>query len=111
MLYVARDDKGRINAVSRRQGPRTQEPLPENNPELLAFLSLLGEEKMRSALASSDADMGRITEDLLDVLVSRNIINFTDLPRTAQHKLLKRQSLRRKLSELSTLVAEDDELL
>jgi hypothetical protein len=34
--------------------------------------------------------MARITEDLINVLIGKNIINFTDFPGQAQQKLIAR---------------------
>ena len=66
---------------------------------------------MRNQLATSDAEMARIAEDLIDVLIAKNVINFTDLPQQAQHKLLNRQSLRERLSALTDLVGTEEELI
>ena len=39
-------------------------------------------------LDASDMEMARITEDLIDLLIDRNIINLTDFPNMAQAKLI-----------------------
>ena len=59
----------------------------------------------------TDTEMARITEDLIDVLVSRNILNFTDFPVEAQKKLMARQKLRKSLSALSNLVTDEDDII
>ena len=56
MLYVGRNNDGQIIAVSRKQTARTTEAVQENDPDLTDFLALAREEKMRSALATTDAD-------------------------------------------------------
>jgi hypothetical protein len=55
--------------------------------------------------------MARISEDLIDVLIGKNIINFTDFPKPAQDKLMRRRQLRSNLSTLTSLVGDDDSIL
>lgn len=47
-----------------------------------------------SALAESDITLVRVLEDLIDVLITRGLIQFTDLPPAAQTKLLERRQSR-----------------
>lgn len=62
-------------------------------------------------LASSDQALIRVLEDLIETLVSRNLIHFTDLPEAAQTKLLERRSLRRSLNSLQLLQDDDQDLI
>lgn len=41
-------------------------------------------------LSASDAAMARVTEDLINTLIERGVIQFTDLPPHAQAKLMER---------------------
>ncbi|HET9643452.1 MAG TPA: hypothetical protein VFP68_08875 [Burkholderiaceae bacterium] len=45
-----------------------------------------------------DADFVRVLEDVIDVLIIKNVINITDLPPRAQAKLLLRKSFREKIT-------------
>lgn len=47
-----------------------------------------------SALAATDSDMARVTEDLIDLLVSKGVITEAELPQGAQDKLTNRRSKR-----------------
>lgn len=60
-------------------------------------------------LSESDADMARIVEDLIDVLMNRGLIQFTDLPEAAQSKLLARRQSRAELTNRLTLLGENDD--
>ena len=60
------------------------------------------------ALADSDAGLARITEDLIEILISRGVIQFTDFPPAAQAKLLQRRHTRDTLSRRLQLLDEDD---
>ena len=97
MRYVIRDDEGIITAVFAE--PRDDaEAVPAQDPELVAFLAG-GDSQLalRSFLASTDSELLRIVEDLINVLIDQNVILLTDFPEPAQAKLLQRQSIRRKL--------------
>ena len=48
-------------------------------------------------LANSEADLLRIVEDLINVLIDQNLILLTDFPEGAQRKLMRRQGIRQKL--------------
>ena len=54
--------------------------------------------------------MARITEDLIDLLIGWNIINFTDFPRMAQAKLINRRALRSNMSALTNLVGDEENI-
>ena len=57
------------------------------------------QEAHRQALHGSDASLARITEDLIDILIHRGVIQFTDFPPAAQAKLLQRRQTRAALSQ------------
>jgi len=62
-------------------------------------------------LAGSDQGMVRVLEDLIETLIAKNLIRFTDLPEAAQAKLLERRSLRRSVNALQIFRSEDDQAL
>jgi hypothetical protein len=59
------------------------------------------------ALSQSDAAIARVLEDLIDVLINKGVIQFTDLPEAAQTKLMTRRQTRAKLSNSLQLLPED----
>ena len=61
-------------------------------------------------LDASDLEMARITEDLIDLLIGRDIINFTDFPGMAQRKLINRRALRSNMSALTNLVSDEESI-
>lgn len=60
------------------------------------------------ALAASDAGLARVTEDLIDILITRGVIQFTDFPPAAQAKLLERRQTRATLSNRLKLLDDGD---
>ncbi|MDX9698325.1 MAG: hypothetical protein RBT55_02015 [Rhodocyclaceae bacterium] len=61
-------------------------------------------------LTPSDLDLVRVLEDLVELLVERSVIRFTDLPAAAQTKLLGRKNRRAAISRFS-LINDDNEPL
>lgn len=96
--WVARDGKCQIVAVFDRPHAAAPEVVKESDPELLAFVTgSTSEEALRQHLASSENDLLRILEDLINVLIDNNVVLLTDFPAMAQRKLMQRQSIRDKL--------------
>ncbi|WP_231960168.1 hypothetical protein [Tepidimonas fonticaldi] len=65
-------------------------------------------ERARHLLASTDPALARITEDLIDILIARGVIQFTDFPAEAQAKLLQRRQTRAALSRRLQLLDDGD---
>ena len=61
------------------------------------------------ALSESDAAIARVLEDLVDVLITRGVIQFTDLPEAAQSKLLNRRQTRAMLQDSLQLLPGEGE--
>ena len=111
MPYVRRDAAGVIESLH-RQASEAPEFLPEQHPEVRAFLAVEApvalEESSPAAgrstraataeagqqFAALDAEFVRVIEDVIDTLISKNVINITDLPVEAQTKLFSRKSFR-----------------
>jgi hypothetical protein len=122
MPYVARDSKGHIKAVYARRSPIAEERLAADAPELYHFFEKNGKlQEVRRKLEDSDPMMARILEDLISILVAKNIISYSDLSEQAQRKLLQRKSLRweldnahidasiANLDDIANLCGSDDE--
>ena len=100
MPYVKRDEQGRISTLSLTPGNGLEE-LPASSPELIDFMRNAGLEQ--STLQQSDMRLVRVLEDLIDLLIDRDVIRFTDLPLPAQEKLMERRSMRQSLGALDLL--------
>jgi len=73
------------------------------------FLSSTLPELAEEQLSQSDAAIARVLEDLINELINRGVIKFTDLPVPAQDKLLSRQQTRAQLKNALGLLPVDDE--
>ena len=112
MPYVQRDNEGKIIALLDAPSARANELMPVDDPEVLSFLSA-GDSKneLTQLLAHTDSEIIRILEDLVDLLVEKRIIRFTDLPESAQDKLLSRRRTRARLRGPESPVIEQSDIL
>lgn len=67
-------------------------------------------DEVRDRLYASDLELIRVLEDLIDVLIGKGVIVLTDLPEAAQSKLAERRKLRSRLSDLGSIVTEQDDI-
>ncbi|EED36159.1 conserved hypothetical protein [Luminiphilus syltensis NOR5-1B] len=100
MAFVKRNSDGEIIAVSKAQEAGF-EAVADDDALLLEFLQAIGSESPN--LVQSDLDFVRVIEDLLEVLMDKNILMFTDLPPEAQQKIMKRKALRKGGNSLDLL--------
>ncbi len=95
MPYVKRDKDGHISGLLSHSENNTLEELPADHPDVNAYLRDANIDNYTSHLLhQSDDEFIRVLEDLIDVLLNKNIILLTDLPLAAQQKLMKRKQIR-----------------
>jgi len=94
MPFAHRDALGRVDSLHRQAQPDAGEELSAHHPEVMSFVGLA--DNADDAFVRLDADFVRVIEDLIDVLIVKNVISITDLPAEVQSKLLARKSFREK---------------
>lgn len=102
MAYILKNAQGEVIAASAEENPGYGWQYVENNArEYQDFLdkSLTKANSFRE----SDIHLARVLEDLIGLLIERNVICFTDLPEAAQKRLNERQTMR-KSTQLSNLL-------
>lgn len=110
-MFVRRNDHGEILAVSKVCTSEITEELPDDSPELALFLGGASQKDLGvTPLQASDFETIRVLEDLIDLLIAKGVLTFTDLPEAAQDKLRRRQVLRKTVRDLN-LLDEDDETI
>jgi len=107
-MYIQRNAGGDIVQLSREATADCREFIDPGAPELLAFIGD-HEGAQRAALRRSDLEFVRVLEDVIELLMDKGVISFTELPEAAQQKVMERQTLRRRLSGLSLVGSEDEE--
>jgi len=106
MPYVYRNSAGRIIDLSDEALSGREEELDLSDHEVLEFL-----QNAKNELSSSDSDTIRVIEDLVDVLIRKELILLTDLPVPAQQKLTERQRMRNELNVLDNLMVDEEDIL
>ena len=112
MPFITRDHSGRISGVSDHAEVGVSEEIRADDPELSQFLvdqGLATPEAIRQRLAESDLQMVRLVDDLIDLLMDKGVIKFTDLPRAAGEKYLQRQVARKRLQ--ANLIIDENDIL
>lgn len=110
MSYVKRDSQGQICAISLTSDEGFEEKVDPHSEEYLDFLNKeMGEiDSARQALNKSDAEIARVTEDLIYLLMEKQVILFTELPSAVQEKLLNREKLRESLRAAEPTIIDDE---
>ena len=99
MPYVQRNSAGRIVALM--ASGTSGEFLPPQHPEVIEFLATPSgdgsEDTANVDLFVSDLKMIRVIEDVIDILIAKNVIMFSELPLPVQEKILQKKGQREKL--------------
>ena len=111
MPYVIRDPQGHIIQIETNPTENT-ELIDPNSPELWAFLFKNHPDRVpQHFLNTSDTEMIRVVEDLVTVLLNKNLILLTDLPVAVQNKINSRKLARDSLNENVRLLVQEDDIL
>jgi len=114
MAYVFKNRDGKVVAVSTEKiGPDENlgqgwEAIEDDPKDYIQFLenSLAKSAPFRE----SDIQLVRVLEDVINLLIERSIIRFTDLPLTAQKRLNDRETMRKK-TNLTGLMSDNDDII
>lgn len=102
MAYIFKNAQGVVVAASVAESFGEDWTFVEDNSK--EYLEFLENSLAKNApFRESDIQLARVLEDLISVLIERNLILFTDFPQAAQKRLNDRQNMRRN-SQLSELV-------
>ena len=107
MPFVQRGADGAIATVSENG---VGEWLAADHPEWLAYAKARYEQDARQALSDTDSEMVRVIDDLVDLLVAKQVLIFTELPERVQSKLLARKQLRNDMNALQSPMVDDEAL-
>ncbi|WP_373018542.1 hypothetical protein [Thiomicrorhabdus sp.] len=112
MIFIRRNTEGEIIEIDFAPAPNLEE-ISLFDPQLKEFLknSPNSEEMIKTVLDNLDLSMVRVIEDLIDLLIDKDLIRFTDLPDAVQNKLLFKKSIRSSLQEDKDSPLHDEELL
>lgn len=91
MPYVLRNEAGKVSKVSARILVGA-DLLPHNHPEVVDFLKQRGQDPAHVQVAleelrRTDGEMARAVEDVIMVLLKKNLFKMTDLPKPVQDRM------------------------
>ncbi len=109
MPYIRRNTEGQIEAVSEQSTPGTEEFVQGDSYELNQFLASMSDDN--NSLGETDLSLVRVIEDVVELLISKNLILFTELPPAAQEKMMQRKKLRSQISNDMQLLDDEDGIL
>jgi hypothetical protein len=114
MTYVIRDAEGKVVQVFNEPVTGAAEQIAPDSAEIKAFQAdhtANTVEALRRQLMESDRGMARLVEDLVDVLIGKGIIKFTDLPAAAGTKYLERLSTRERMHAMQGIVVDANDII
>ncbi|MDD5328695.1 MAG: hypothetical protein PHX38_01715 [Sulfuricella sp.] len=91
MPYVTRNAEGKIVALLAEAPADGTEFL---SPESVEVLQFVYGDAVKGEMAALDLEFIRVIEDVIDVLVQRNTLLYTDLSPAVQAKLNRRRQVR-----------------
>ena len=111
MLYVRQDENGELVDFSFT-------PLPGyalaslEDPHIKAWLAKPENQGLvDETLQRMDLEMARAVEDLIEMLIDKGVILFTDLPEAVQNKILFKRSIRHLRHQTHTHPLDEEEEL
>jgi len=112
MPYIKRDQNNNIIAIFAESPFEGAENLPVNNDEIIDFLNNnASDDDALRLLNRSDYELARVLEDLIELLVEKNLILFTELPSAAQRKLTQRRRARSNLGDAGDLMVDENGII
>lgn len=112
MPYINRNEHGDVSQLLDEPNKGGSEWLEVDHPDVIEFLQQPSQaNELKKSLSSSDSEMVRVVEDLVDMLMEKQVFVFTELPEAVQDKLNKRKKLRHDVNALSNLIGDDENIL
>jgi hypothetical protein len=100
MPYIERNEQGKISSLT-MSGDASHEFLAVEHPEVLQFLAgpaeVGGSGTSSLEMLLSDLKLIRVIEDVIDLLIAKRVIIFSELPVPVQQKILQKKGKREKL--------------
>lgn len=97
MPYAQRNADGTIYALFAQKNEHAKELVRPDHQDIQLFL-YPGTETARNKMQASDLEMARVVEDLIHVLIEKNVINLDSLPGPTRQKIERRKSAREAIS-------------
>lgn len=111
MIYIKLNEREEITDIDFYPKPGLQE-ISLHDAKLSEYIhnSDNSDEIIQKVLNNLDLDMVRVIEDVIDILIDKNIMLFTDLPDSVQNKILFKKTIRNLNKSNDSILSEDEEL-
>lgn len=108
MIYVLKDQKGQIIDLdfTEKDGYEKQSLYDSEIKKFIADTN--NDDLIKATMTKMDLEMVRVTEDIIDILIQKEIMLFTDLPEAVQNKLMFKRFLRQSLTSDQDKWGEDE---
>ena len=111
MPYVKRNNAGEIIELHKTQISEEEEWLEVTHVDVVSFLQTIDTNNdAKQALTSTDNEMVRVVEDLIGLLMEKQIFVYTELPEAVQAKLNQRAQLRKDMNVLENPINNDESI-
>ncbi len=108
MPYVLLNEEGHILAVHIEPVEGAVEIAPDD-PALKEFIYRNHPDvAQKEEWFAADLALARVMEDLIDVLIEKGVIMFTDFPEGAQKKLMARRGMRKEFAYVQNLFGNEE---
>lgn len=112
MPFITRNEEGIIVDIYYTRRSPNDEVMGLDSAELIEYMKKNNHfDEAKQVLSESDHGLIRVIEDLVSLLVEKNLILSTDLPYEAREKLSSREKVRGQLSKLANLMDDDEGIL
>lgn len=115
MPFVSRDISGRVSGIFLKSHPEAAEFLPGDHADILQFFGGVIPKNLETPalvdLSHSDIEFIRVIEDVLDLLIRKKVLNFTELPKKVRDKILSRKGARERLTSSNDIMVPDEGIL
>lgn len=111
MPNVARDQDGHVTSTQDSAEGEAREARSAKDPERQSIPNIeASRREIQHELANSDLELIRVLEDLIFVLIDKNVIMLTDIPAAARDKIARRFELRDRLTNLEYIVGDGEDI-
>ena len=107
MVYVKRDENNQIVGMFAENIESDLEEIAEDDEELQAFMTQCAFDSENNFI-KSDLELIRVIEDVIQILMEKDIIHITDFPMAVIQKLVDRKKIRKNFDDLSDILEKDD---
>lgn len=114
MAYAVRDESGKLIRLESHPSEDSHERIDIWDDDVFEYLSGLDNDTLKKVLSVTDSETMRVFEDVVELLMSDNLIKFTELPAQAQNKIRLRHLIRHRMSgkeDIAHIMIEEDGII